>query len=355
MLGLTMRQIRARVAITVLSITVLSAGLIVASATAGSAAASISGPGGLLPGCTWTIHTLPLPSGWSDPSVIRGDGGSSFAGWATDPAGVERPLLWRRGTVTVLNSLGGANAGALDVNRRGVVLAFTRSSLPRPFIWVNGRIVPLAVPAGAQSTIGYAINDAGIVVGSSIIDGASHGIVWSLDSPQRYRDLGIGDGELSLTDVTQAGIVVGGTRTPGDEGTFRAVRGTVRGGFSSLPGLDPTHESFAARAAGRYIIGVGHLPDAAPDQSGVLWNGNLATALPPSMGALAVNSRGLVAGYVSGQVATWAAGTTWTLPDLSDFAPLGNSSASDVMEDGTVIGVSTADDGSLVPVTWVCT
>jgi uncharacterized membrane protein len=310
-------------------------------------------------GCTWTINRLPLPPGWTDAAFVRrGDGGSSFVGEGTDPEGLVRPLLWRRGAVTVLDSPGGSEATTLDVNRRGVVLAVSQFDRPRPYLWINGRVVPLAVPAGAQSTIGYAINDAGIIVGSATVAGVTHGIAWSLRAPQRYRDLGVADGALFLNDVTEAGVIVGITQVP-DSDTSRALRGTVEKGLSALPGVDPAQNSQASRAAGRYVVGGGQVLGAASDPGGaVLWDGDVATALPPTMGALAVNSKGLVAGYINDdgkyRVATWAAGTTWTLPNLSDFAPLGNSSAGDVMEDGTVVGGSTTAEGRTVPVTWTC-
>ncbi|HST85621.1 MAG TPA: hypothetical protein VLL08_28035 [Kineosporiaceae bacterium] len=350
----TLRHLRIRIRVAVAA---LSVGLIVASTVGGSAVAFNAGPGGLPAGCTWTIHELPMPPGWIDGFARRGDG-SSFVGYGTDPGGAVRSLLWRQGAVTELASPGGAEAEALDVNRRGAVLAFTHFQRPRPFVWINGRVVPLAVPAGATSTIGYAINDAGIIVGSAVVAGATHGIVWSLRSPQRYRDLGVADGSLDLNDLTETGVIVGSSQTSDPfTGPIRALRGTVAEGLSSLPGVDPAQDSHAARAAGRYVIGIGQVPGAAADRSGVLWKGDVATALPPAMGALAVNSKGLVAGYISdgrSRVTTWAAGTTWTLPDLSDFAPLGNSAANDVMEDGTVIGGSTTADGRSVPVTWTC-
>jgi uncharacterized membrane protein len=351
-----LRHARARTAITLLSAGLIAASFAGSASAAGSTATT--GPGGLPPGCTWTIHPQPLPPGYTDVNVGKSDGVSSFVGDGTGPDGLEHPLLWSGGTVTRLPSPGGVPARAMDINRHGTVLALTLDSRIRPYLVVDGRIVPLAVPAGAMNSAGYAINDAGTVVGYSLIDGVEHGIVWSARFPHGYRDLGVADADLILHGISNAGVIVGITSTDLDvDARFRAVRGTVSGGLSSLPGIDPAQDSTAHAIDGHYTIGLGHVPGAAADQTDVLWHDDTATALPATFGALAVNSHGLVAGYLGSNnnaITVWAAGTTWTLPRLSDIPLSGDGGPSDVMENGTVIGTRSDDNYNLVPVIWTC-
>ena len=349
-MGISLHHVRGRVALAL-----LSAGLLVGSAGVGPAAAA--GARALPSGCTWTIHALPVPTGWIDVRIIRGDG-SFYVGTGTDPTGRSHTLLWHNGGVTALKAPGENETSGRDVNRHGVALGVADFNDLHPVLWIKGHAVRLAAPAGSTSTNAFGINDAGIVVGTATVNGATHGIVWSVRTPWWYRDLGVGDGALSLSDVNDAGTVVGTTTDDADWPTsFRALRGTVTGGLSSMPGVDPADDSLAFQTNGRYVVGSGRLPGASERQS-LVWHGDVATALPSLMSGSGVNSSGLVAGFTNAapqSAVVWHDGTVEFLPDLNPDAVTGNSSAVDVMDNGTVVGSSlTADGGESLPVSWNC-
>lgn len=349
-MGISLRRVRGRFVLAL-----LSAGLLIGSAGVGPATAA--GPSPRSSGCTWTIHALPVPTGWTDARIIKGDG-SFYVGTAADPTGRSHSLLWHNGKVTALNAAGENETSGRDVNRLGVVLGVADFNDLYPVVWINGHAVRLAAPAGSTSTNAFGINDAGIVVGTATANGTTHGIAWSVRTPWRYRDLGVGDGALTLSDVNDAGTVVGTTTDDADWPTsYRALRGTVTGGLSSMPGVDPADDSLAFATNSRYVVGSGRLPGTSGRQS-LVWDGDVATALPSLMSGSGVNSSGLVAGFtnVAPQSAVvWHDGTLEFLPDLNPDAVTGNSSALDVMDDGTVLGNSlTADGGESLPVSWTC-
>ncbi|MFI7588837.1 hypothetical protein ACIB24_17370 [Spongisporangium articulatum] len=327
--------------------------LVVAAA---SLTAWSTGPASAAP-TTYQVKQLPLPSGWQTGTTARGDGGKLLAGAGQDPDGVERPLLWKNGKVSALPSPGGVTAGGSDVNSKGVVLANTRptdDAWPLPFVVTKkGGVVTLAVPPGARTTIGYAINDAGLVVGYSYVGGAYHGIVWSIATPNTYQDLGAGDGTLFLTGLTESGVIVGTTQNA--HGDTRALRGTLATGLSPLPGVDTHKSSGASGAAGAYVFGTGALPGTTGGW-GILWNGDTPVALPPSLRANGLNSQGLVAGYdVSTPLSAtaWANGTSWVLPGVAGPDTLAYSTfVTDVSETGVIAGSSGNADGTIVPVVW---
>jgi len=322
-----------------------------------TASAATAGVGAAAATCTYTVSPLPLPPGWVSGFPSHGDGFNLLTGAGEDAGRTTRPLLWRRGKVSTLPSPGGVAAAGADVNSDGVVVANTwptEITSPVPFIVKGGRAIPLAVPPSAGTTIGFSINGTGLIVGYSLIGDSFHGIAWSADRPNRFIDLGDGDGTLFLNGLTESGVFVGLTQNA--NGDTRAVRGTLKTGLSTIPGTDPAQSSQAFGAAGRYVVGSGALPGTS-STGGLLWRDNTPVALPMALRAQAVNSRGLVAGFDgSPQSATaWQNGTSWTLPapatDAADFG----TTATEVAEDGRVFGryVATSTD-SVAPVQWSC-
>jgi hypothetical protein len=340
------RRVPARVAITL-----LSASLIAVPTATGSMAAEA--------GCAWHLRVAPVPEGYHDASTAGGRN-RYFVGAGQGPDGL-RALLWdtTTDTVAVLDAPGHDQAGAMDVNNRGVVVA-NDVDTGRPFVWNRGRTVTLARPSGATSASAVAINDAGTIVGSAMINDQRHGIVWSTHSPKRYQDLGTADGWLHLSDVSESGTIVASTR-PDEFGTNVALKGTATGGLSRIPGLDYSRDSAARHVAGAYIEGSGtRIGDTS--ESSIRWNGDTATVMPSEFRGFDVNSTGLVAGaadrlfggVLTGQAAVWDGDTVTSLPNYR-FEGFSNITA--VSENATVVGVSQATDDSNeggIPVTWTC-
>jgi probable HAF family extracellular repeat protein len=101
----------------------------------------------------------------------------------------ERALLWRRGTLIDLGTLGDSNTSSVPtaVNSAGKVVGW--SSLrcvpysgcgpSHAFLWEDGVMSDLGTLAGGTSAIAYAINSAGRVVGvSSTADSCCHAFLW---------------------------------------------------------------------------------------------------------------------------------------------------------------------------------
>jgi len=347
----------------------LSASLI--AVPAGSVAPAVASPGhdarpqtvsaaaGLRPGCAWDLTVASIPPGYND-FYATGARNRYLVGAGTGPAGL-RALLWdtTRDTATVLDAPSHDQAIAMDVNNHGVVVA-NDIDTRRPYLWDRGRTVTLARPRGATSASATAINDAGTVVGSAVIDDREHGIVWSTHSPRKYQDLGTGDGWLDLNDVSESGTIVAGTRS-GEFGITVALKGTATGGLSRIQGLDRADDSNAHAVAGAYVVGSGSWPGAT-DPSSIRWHGDTAVTMPSEFRGFDVNSTGLVGGateallggVTTGQAAVWDGDTVTTLPNHRSE---GFSSVGAVTENGTVFGLSQATDDSMeggLPVTWTC-
>ena len=137
-----------------------------------------------------------------------------------------RPSIWSGTTVTILDTLAGAtHTEALAINNRGVAVG---RSLVDPFdghyhatVW-NGTIPSdLGIDSSA-----YAINDYGIIAGSSNVNGAlggvgTHATVWN-DSIA--SDLGtLGGSRSEARAINNAGMVVGYSLTTGDESYHAAL------------------------------------------------------------------------------------------------------------------------------------
>ena len=310
-------------------------------------------------GCTWGIHELPLPSGWSGGNVYSSDRHDSFAGSGVDADGRTRPLVWRDGDVTVLDTPGGVGATAQDVNSRGDVVGvvFGEDTSTRGVLWHGGQMIDLPLLPGGGYAVPTAINNAGLIVGYAAGEDTSHAVAWSADSPQSIRDLGVVAGSAYLTDVTDQGTAVGWTETVGEEFRQEAIAGTVGEGLTALPGPVPGTNSIARAAAGRYIVGSAVLTGGPEDLGGpVVWGPIGPRALPgPQATPYAVNVHGTVAGFDPDLgAAIWDGDNEQQLPALT-AGDLFSTSATVVTDDDTVAGTSADAQGRSRPVTWSCT
>ncbi|MBT0773456.1 hypothetical protein KIH74_31205 [Kineosporia sp. J2-2] len=327
----------------------LAAGLIVAPAATASAASS----------CTWNVHTPDVPAGYVTFNTF-GAGGDYFVGNGRDQQWNTVPVLWHGDDATVLDTPGTQGGDAYDVNADGLVVAFDREQ-QRPYLWQDGTVTPLAVPDGAVDPVALSINSSGTIVGSALVGGVSHGIVWSADSPGTYQDLGTGQGWLTLGDVNDDGVIVGTTR-PDELGPGTALKGTAEEGLSPLFDRDDLNESNAGQIAGPYVTGSVTFTEGYRIAQYVWKDGEL-TETPPGFRAAQVNSDGLVAGNQSVDAAgpgflgagVWQNGALSPLP----LPSTGGVGVRLVTDTGLIIGTSPTadpdtDDGRPVPVTWTC-
>jgi uncharacterized membrane protein len=89
-------------------------------------------------------------------------------------------FLWHDGTQTLLDQQGGAEVLPTDVNDSRTVagnLLFPDSAQTRAFTWRAGVFTELPTPPG-RSSVAYAINNRGQVLGAVTGDGDPHPVLW---------------------------------------------------------------------------------------------------------------------------------------------------------------------------------
>jgi probable HAF family extracellular repeat protein len=157
-------------------------------------------------------------------------------------------------TYVDLGTLGGPSSVAMGLNESRQVVGW--SSIPgctvnghpcrRAFLWDGGVMTDLGVLAGDEESMARAINESGLVVGTSESDivagsGTFHGFSWN-GSMTALPDLG--QGQSFAHDVNDAGVIAGHTQDPAFN-RDRAV--TWSGGVISNVGASEPHQSSRAQ------------------------------------------------------------------------------------------------------------
>jgi uncharacterized membrane protein len=326
-------------------------------------AAMLALVGALLPGgsaagaapCAWTSRMLPGLPGSTGGAVLGTDGGDRFVGYVMKD-GWRKAVLWQAGQAHDLSAAFPEGSEVNDVNRHGYAVGeYFQDGFPGAVLWHGDQAVGLAEPPGGfVFTTALAINDAGLIVGQAADhDGLVRGLVWSVHSPGVVRDLGAGDGDLLVNDVSDRGIMVGTTFTDTPNPGGRAVAITRTGAMRALPGTVVGMRTHADAIAGQFLEQVvGSETDPATGTTRpVIWRYGVPRALPGIGAAAAVNSQGLVAGtlVVGGVIATaavWRDGVLTRLP-----GPIGGGGlrANTVTADGRIGGQSGTG-----PIVWSC-
>lgn len=129
---------------------------------------------------------------------------------------LQHAFRWANGSTTDLGTLAGfTESSAADVNASGQIAGTCTSGFPaRAFLWSGGSMSDLGTLGGSRSEAA-AINDAGKVVGTSLLDDdlTRHAFAW--DAGSGILALGDLDGNngSEATDVNDAGDVVGSSFT----------------------------------------------------------------------------------------------------------------------------------------------
>jgi len=240
-------------------------------------------------------------------------------------------VLWRRGRLIDLGTLGGRSSAATDVNNRGEIVGWSLVTADQlhAFVWKRGRMLDLGT-LGGPTSYATAINDRGDVVGYSSLPGGAfvvHAFLWR---GGRMTDLGTLNGGYSeALGIDNAGVVVGLSSVDGMNavpvrfahgralalssryGSAVAVnqRGQIAGTWSGGYGaflLSHRRFSTLTRVAGEGFAQVFGLNDHGQVVGyttchGFVWQNGRVTVLPQlkgsTSGALGINNRGQVVGY----------------------------------------------------------
>jgi uncharacterized membrane protein len=346
--------------------------VLLAMTTGGALGADAAEPPvpGVATGCTWHVRQLAVPTGWAYPITIAAKGEDKFwVGYGTDGLGSMDGLLWQDGQVQRMPTPGPGTSRPYDVNRSGTVVATwlptpDSGSESFPYLWRNGTITRLALPAGATSAGATAINDAGDVIGGATVNGALQGVRWSAASPNTPVLLGsAGNVNAYLNDISDRGAFVGRSQDGGYGRIRRAVGGTTSPArpLQDLPGLSTSAPSTAAATEGTWVVGTGRPAGSSEVQPVGLYVNATRSSTPQILAGggtpASVNSAGLIVGNGSATIRSnataWTTTRRWTLPHLFT-ATTATSHAQDVMEDGTVIGYGGQGADDTVPVAWNC-
>ncbi len=234
-------------------------------------------------------------------SVARGiNSRGDVVGVADVPGGhsQKHAVLWTGGAIIDLGTLGGVSSDAWAINARGQVIGWanTASGDQHAFLWENGAMTDLGVPG--VSSIGTAINDAGIIVGFSGEGGNTH---WAMWDRGQFTDLGLSG---IARGINNAGDVVGESVVSFPGGGAGNHAFLLRNGVATdLGGLEPSRESQALGITARgQIVGGGYTSGGLSFHAFV-WTDGSMTDLGTLSGLVseadAINNSGKIAGVSS--------------------------------------------------------
>ncbi|QDU70061.1 hypothetical protein [Engelhardtia mirabilis] len=265
-----------------------------------------------------------------------------------------------------LGTLGGLESAAFGLNDLGQVVGWshvpgciTSTGLPcrRGFLWTGGTLVDLGLLPGDDGSFARAINNAGLIVGTSEFgvlfgSGTFHGVTWNgAPGPVALPDLG--QGQSFAHDVNESGVIAGHTQDPFST-KDRAV--TWSGGAIQNLGVAESHSSNRAQGISDNGLLAGFAwelfqPNDAIGFNTVTWKTIGGTDGPfQNAEATDVNSKGRYVGFQAFNSGAWHA-TIWdpgagSVVDAGTVGGFDYSELFDINEAGKAVGTSYPGDQS---------
>ena len=294
-----------------------------------------------------------LGGSYSQATSINGAGSIAGAAWVPGNIG-SHATVWDTSSASDLTpGLPGVSSQAYAINNFGLVAGQSVVQLGgsnwawRATIWNGTSATVLGTLPGTTHTDAWGINDAGQVAGRSIVDpfsGHYHATLWNGSTP---TDLGI---DSAAYAINQAGLVVGSRNISGDYGAVGTHATLWNGSVATDLG---TLGGSRSEARGINALGVvvgSSFTNGDASYHATLWNGAMALDLGTLGGsnseAYGLNNNGLVVGY-SATVGNSSHATLWNgsiATDLNTFLDANTIAAGWLLKSATAIN----DNGWIV-------
>lgn len=257
-------------------------------------------------------------------------------------------------TFTDLGTLGGLESVAYGLNDAGQVVGWstipactTANGFPcrRAFLWENGAMTDLGLLPGDEESFARAINNAGLIVGTSESDiiagsGTFHGTVWAGGGPVALPDLG--QGQSFAHDVNNSGRIAGHTQ---DQATNRDTAVTWQGAVITNLGTSEPHSYSRSYGISEAGLSCGFAWNLFSPNDAILWDGATWFTIGgfgqfQNAEAFDVNDNGVAVGLQAFPSGSWSA-TLWNqggAVDLGTLPGLAYGELYDVNELGLAVG-----------------
>jgi probable HAF family extracellular repeat protein len=220
------------------------------------------------------------------------------------PSLASHAVLWDKGVITDLGTLGGDHSSAIAINPAGEVVG-SSLLLPAPnntgedaFLWKDGVMTDLGTLGGGGESVAWDINPAGQVVGSSQAAGGGitrvflwqKGVMTNLGFEPYTSEHPVG--------INPAGRIVAGGKL------------WINGVLTNLGSLGGCCTSAHAINAAGQVVGLSYLPGS-EEYHAFLWDKGVMTDLGTLGGtsdARGINARGQVVGISANRAFVWERG-----------------------------------------------